>query len=301
MKISSIAWLAAASLIYFVLGRFGMATFALEPGNITLIWLPSAIALVMCIQWGWQAVPFIILSSFLANYSDMFHPPASNLFLHTAINAVADGSTGIVGMYLFKRYLPDGLNRTQDLLPFGLWVCLFPATICSIIISTSLAGGGYITWQGIGSFTSMLILGDSLGILMVYQVCQGWRESDKISLTESYWLSASVLVMLFILVLGFTKLPAMIYFTVPILLVLSFNTRLLGISSITSAAMLCILAAATHNAGPFIADTTSESYLRLMAFVFSSALTTLGIALQNRQIIAAEYNSNTKYRIDCVC
>jgi hypothetical protein len=59
-----IAGLLIASLAYFGLAKFGMAVFSMQPSNITLLWLPFGLALIMCLQWGYRAVPLIVLASF---------------------------------------------------------------------------------------------------------------------------------------------------------------------------------------------------------------------------------------------
>lgn len=288
LKNTKVIWIAAAALGYYFLAHFGMALFALKPSNITLLWLPSGIALVMCIQWGYRAIPFIVLTSFAANFSGMSALSGLGPFLHTAVAAIADGMVGIIAMGLLKHFLPNGLIRTHDLLPFGLWVCLFPTSITSIILSVNLAVGGYISWAEIADFIRMLILADSLGMLLVYPIYQGWRDKRAMNPMEWYWLGGTTLVMAVLLLLGFTLLPGMVFFVVPLLLVLSFNAGLIGVACISSLSMVSIIAATAHNIGPFVVTDPADSNFRLMAFVFSSALTILGIALQNRQLISIE-------------
>ncbi len=144
LKNTKLIWIAATALGYYFLAHFGMTLFALKPSNITLLWLPSGLALVMCIQWGYLAVPFIVLASFAANFSGMSALSGPEAFLHTAVAAIADGLVGIIAMHLLKRFLPHGLTRTHDLLPFGLWICLLPTLITSLMLSVNLAVGGYI-------------------------------------------------------------------------------------------------------------------------------------------------------------
>ncbi len=288
LKNTKLIWIAATALGYYFLAHFGMTLFALKPSNITLLWLPSGLALVMCIQWGYLAVPFIVLASFAANFSGMSALSGPEAFLHTAVAAIADGLVGIIAMHLLKRFLPHGLTRTHDLLPFGLWICLLPTLITSLMLSVNLAVGGYISWAEIGNFIRMLFLADSLGMLLVYQIYQGWRDNRTINRAELNWLAGTTLVMAILLLLGFTLLPGMIFFIIPLLLVLSFNVSLIGVAAISSLAMISIIAATAHNTGPFVVTDPADSNFRLMAFVFSSALTILGIALQNRQLISIE-------------
>jgi len=291
LKHTTVIWIAATALVYYFLAHFGMALFALKPGNITLLWLPSGIALVMCLHWGYRSIPFIVLASFAANFSGMSAFSGTGPFLHTAVAAIADGMVGIIAMHAFKYFLPNGLTRSHDLVLFGLWVCIAPTSITSIVLSINLAVGGYISWAETENFFLMLVLADSLGILLVYQVYQGWHDDGKMSRAELNWLAGTTLVMVVLLTLGFTTLPGAVFFIVPLLLVLSFNVNLFGVATISSVSLMSIIVATAHNAGPFEVTDPADSNFRLMAFVFSSALTILGIALQNRQLTSIERSS----------
>jgi MASE1. len=243
LKYTKVIWIAATALVYYFLAHFGMALFALKPGNITLLWLPSGIALVMCLHWGYRSIPFIVLASFAANFSGMSAFSGPGPFLHTAVAAIADGMVGIIALHAFKYFLPNGLTRSHDLVPFGLWVCIAPTSITSIILSINLAVGGYISWAETENFFLMLVLADSLGILLVYQVYQGWHDDGKMSRAELNWLAGTTLVMAVLLTLGFTTLPGAVFFIVPLLLVLSFNVNLFGVATISSVSLMSIIVA----------------------------------------------------------
>lgn len=293
LKNTTVIGIAAAASIYYLLADFGISLFALKPGNISLLWLPSGIALVMCMQWRYRAVPFIFLASFSANFIGMSALSGPGPLLHTLIAAVADSMVGIIAMYALRYSLPNGLTRTHDLLPFGLWGCMLPTSVTSMILSVNLAVGGYIHWPEVPYFFPMLVLADSLGILLVYQVYQGWRDGWAVSGKAFRWLAGTSILMLALLWLGFTKLPGMIFFMVPLLLILSFNVSLFGVTMISSLSLIAIIAATAHNIGPFALSDSMDANFRLMAFVFSTALTILGIALQNRQLIYSEQSSES--------
>ena len=138
--------LSATAILYYLLARFGMSLFSLEPGNITLLWLPSGLALIMAIEWGFISVPFIILASFLANYPGMAMSSGKYPILFTAINSSADGFAGILAMQLLKKFLPNGLRYTNDLFPFGL-VWFITTLITSSFMSIFMLIGEYIQFR----------------------------------------------------------------------------------------------------------------------------------------------------------
>lgn len=276
------------SLAYFLLAKLGMSVFSLKPSNITLLWLPSGLALVMCLQWGWRAVPGILIASFAANIAGLGGFNQLSAVLHTLISASADASAGIIAAALFRRYLPQGLARTQDLLPFAVAVCLVTTGITSAILAANLVWGGYIPTSEAVSFIRMLVLADSLGILLILPIYQGWKNDRSLSRKNWIWLLACLLFLSAVFVGVLNGLSYTIYFILPVLLMLSFNVGMLPIGLVLAVAMTGITSLTAAHMGPFIVESAHETNLRLMAFLFSSSLTILGVALQNRQLQISE-------------
>lgn len=267
-----------------------MAVFSLKPANITLLWLPSGIALLMCVHWGFRAFPFVVIASYAANLPGMASSPGANPYAHAAASALIDGSAGILAAYFLKRHVPLGLKQVHDLLPFCLWICLGTTTVTSTAISLNLCIGGYIQWSEFTSFSLQLLLADSLGILLVYQLYQGWKEKQDFTQSDVRWIAGTALTTGLFLAAGFSILPGAVFFVVPFLLILSFNVGLLGVSAVTSLTLVAIIAATAHGLGPFAAADQNDTNFRLMAFLFSTALTVLGMALQNRQLVHTEHS-----------
>lgn len=274
---------AAGALLYWGLANIGMSIFALQPDNITLLWLPSGLALVMCLQWGYRAVPWIVLASFFANFPGMASDSLTQQLVHTSVNAIADGLAGVIAMLLFRRLLPGRLSTARDLLPFAAGVCLITTLVSSTLITTNLAVAGYIAWEQVGSYIRMLTLGDSLGILLVYPIYQGWQEFNRLNLLSVQWLTTSALLCSAIMLLAFTWMPGAIFFILPLLLVFSFRLSLLGVALLSAFAMVGTVIGTARGLGPFIAADQLDSQFRLLAYVFSSAFTILGMGVQYRQ------------------
>jgi diguanylate cyclase (GGDEF)-like protein len=281
------AGLLAAALAYYALARFGMAIFALKPSNITLLWLPSGIALAMCLEWGYRAVPYIVLASLAANFDGMAAASSPAHLAHTAVAALTDGLAGALAMHMYRSRLPDGLVRPADLLPFIFYVCLAPTALSSLILAANLASGGYIGWPEAGGLARVLVLADSLGLLLVYPAYQAWRQRSAAPPLRARPLLAAGVAVLALLLAGQSGMPGMEYFIIPVLLMLSFHSSLLGLTAVSALAIVAVMAAAAHHAGPF-AGTGGDVAFRVAAFAFSSALTVLGAALQHGQLEHAE-------------
>ncbi len=274
--------------VYCLLARVGMDMFSLRPSNITLVWLPSGIALVLALTCGWRAFPTVFVASFIANFPGLHVESLAHSIGFTAAMALIDASAGIISAYMFRRFIPDGLRRATDLVPFCLWVVIIPTIATSAGLALMCSLGHYIAWQDAPAFAGLLIFGDGLGFIFIYPIFQGWRDQDGFSRAaiRPLLLGAAVLALLF--GLGFAYLPGLILLVVPVLLVLSFQVGLLEIAIATAVALLVIVTATAHGVGPLIAPTAIDTHFRLMSFIFGTALSVLGIALQNAALARTE-------------
>ncbi len=96
--------------LYFALAQFGFI-FALPTSNISLVWLPSGLAMAAVVLIGYRAAGGILLAAFLANYY-VIADAAAPTSLPTAL-AVGMGNAGesLLAGALFSRFLgPVGLG-----------------------------------------------------------------------------------------------------------------------------------------------------------------------------------------------
>lgn len=276
------------ALAYFLLAKFGMTLFSLTPSNITLLWLPSGIAMVMCLHYGWRAAPWILSASFAANIQGLGGFNDNAALIHTAVSASVDIAAGLISAALFKRYLPDGLSKSKDLVTFVFLVCLCTTAITSTALAVNLNAGGYIQTTQIPEFVRMLILADSLGILLVYPIYQGWQHRGKLCGQTAGTLLSGFVTIAMLLALVILDAPYAIFFILPVLLTLSFKLNLLSLTVINTLSMAGITATTAAGYGPFVSTATTFTDLNLISYLFASALTVLGIALQNHQLSHSE-------------
>lgn len=85
--IRSVTEAAAIAVLYYATARFGFLT-ALPPGNVTVVWPPSAPALAALLTVGYRRVGGVWFGSFLVNLSVLSQEAA----LPVAA-AIATGST----------------------------------------------------------------------------------------------------------------------------------------------------------------------------------------------------------------
>ena len=288
VTLASVIWALLSMALYYLAARTGMELFALKPSNITLLWLASGIGMVMCLRHGLLAVPMIIFVSFCANYPGMLASKQASPLLYTLVSASADGLAGLIAMLMMRLYLREGLNKSTDLLHFGLKVCLLPTIISSLVISLNLAVGGYIRWEEAVDFFRMLVLADSLGILLIYPLYQAWSKGESLQPNEPSRLLLTSLGIAALLLLAFHGHPGFIYFILPVLLLLAFYISFKSLSLILAVSMVAIIAMTGQQLGPFQTANLVEANFMLVCFVSTTTFTILAVALHNQQLLAIE-------------
>lgn len=284
----SLLFLLLSTLAYYVSARFGMSLFTLFPSNISLLWLPSGIGFLMCLHWGWKAVPLIIIAAYYANLPGMDISTVTNPKLHTLVSALADGAESFIAMLLFINYLPKGVINPKSLSKFIWWVCIIPPVITAVIITVNLWVGGYLAAHQLEKFFISLLLANSLGLLMVYQVYNSLKLDPIQFKKPSISLCLSITLVGLIFVLGMWRYPAIIYLILPVLVIMSFELRLLTVASISTLSFIGLISATHFNLGPFVSLTDQATAFELMAFTFACAITVFGLALQQYQMRLAK-------------
>ena len=284
------SWASAVllALLYYLSARLGMQLFALQPSNMTLIWLPFGIGLVLLVRHGWGALPLVLLASLAANYPGLSGPGWQQGLLHALLAACGDSLSAGLAAWLLQRRLPEGLQRARELGAFCFYVCLLPALLGTGLICANLFWGGYLSGRAAMQLWPALLLADSLGVLLVYPLYQAWREQGWPSAEEWRWIVILGLGNLLLILLAFNGLSALLYLILPVLLWLVVKVRLAGLHLVLLLSMLALMAVAARQPGPFRGLESAEAHLMLLGFVITSALVTLCLGLYYRQLQLAD-------------
>ena len=164
---------------YYAAGSLGQIL-AIPPGNVTLVWPPSGIALAVLLLGGDRLWPGIWLGAFLVNVRTLFDldpQPRRLPPLLAAGAAIATGSTvqALVGSRLID-YLAGGrsfLDQARGVFRFAAGAMLM-CLISSTVGATSLALGGFIPWDAHGLVWRTWWLGDLAGVLVFTPLLLAW-------------------------------------------------------------------------------------------------------------------------------
>ncbi|MDT8989928.1 diguanylate cyclase [Curvibacter sp. APW13] len=286
-----------AALLYWACARLGMALFALQPSNITLLWLPSGIGLVMVLHAGWRALPWIAVASFVANFSGMAHAAWQWQVVHTALAALVDMLTPWFAARQMQRHLPRGIQSTSDCLAFVLRVCVLPTVFSSLALAANLVIGGYIALAAAPDFVQMLLLADSLGILLVYPLYESMQRKGAGSALKKRNFAWGMALVLLFLFLAHTGLPQCIYLVIPVLLFMVFQSDTRYVSWALLMVIVVAVSAASLPQGPFGLFPQAARHQMLVAFLFSTTVTVLWGLYSSHELESEQHAARNWERI----
>lgn len=307
------------ALLYVLLARISQC-FAIDPGNVTPIWIPSGVMLALILYKGSNIWPGIFLGAFLGNiwaylsfesiYSVTFALSAAGL------NGLGD-TLGIAGAaYLLKKKLPDRQPVTSLR---NLFWFISIAAVAGPLVSALFGVGGLFVFSFLESPQLLTVfltwfVGGSTGALIYTPVILAWLYPINKDTQCSRPLSIGCIIytltitslsfdlfqinqyVFYTLLMG---LPALFY------LIFSYSQRL------TFSIQFCVVSiavlATAFDMGPFSNSDANTSLIKLQLFssIFSLVIYVLAIfSLEKAQIKASlERRKNELeklYRLDAL-
>ncbi len=284
------ARLLAIAVTYIVTARLGQFV-AIDPGNVTAVWIPSGISVAVLILWGLGVWPGVWLGAFAYNLWFFLHggvlEPAVAMALAVGI---ATGSTlmAIAGSTLVElvRGLEEDLGRPRDALAYTALAGLLATTLSASVGTAMLLLGGLIPASRLGVVWITWWLGDASGVVLVAPLLVllgrlGWPRFPG---TRRWVLAGSALTLAGLLVLTFGPwIPAgaaTILLLLPVTF-LSWTAFRLGRRA-TLLAATCIgttaVWATARGTGPLVGIELNDSLVLLHSFLDTAAFVALLLA-----------------------
>ncbi len=146
-KITGLGYLTLiVAVAYAVTGYIGFAL-AIPPGNVSILWLPSGIAMAAVLMRGYQAIPGILLGAIVINIQSFYNGSLDSLPLTTILAilmiSVGNALPPLIGRHLLRRFgnvlnpFDSGQSILQSSLIFAA-ACTVSASVGTL--SLSLAG-----------------------------------------------------------------------------------------------------------------------------------------------------------------
>lgn len=207
--IRRLADMAALAVLYVITARLGQL-FAIPPGNITPVWIPSGIMLVAVMRRGYWIWPGIFIGAFIGNAWAYVDPHNTDTLLRSLLAGLSNGAGDSLGTALGAWLLVRGtkgrppFDTTSDLLRFALYPVVLGSSISAFFGVTSLASMGFISWDQYAFSFATWWVGDSAGILLIAPAMLiAWEER------RDYRLRPSEIVFIMILAVTFPMLSSL--------------------------------------------------------------------------------------------
>lgn len=123
-------------IAYLVAARLGIEFTSLPPADIAISWLPSGIALIGLILFGYRAIPAIFLGSVIAHLPEL------------GVSAIVHTAQPVIAYALYRRLLPNGVLRDMPtFMTFVVGVSVLPTMLTSWVLIVNMYLGGSIDIQ----------------------------------------------------------------------------------------------------------------------------------------------------------
>ena len=311
------ARLLAIAVTYVVTARLGQFV-AIEPGNVTAVWIPSGISVAALILWGAGYWPGVWLGAFAYNlwfflHGGLIEPPVG---MALAVG-IATGSTAmsIAGSTLVElvRGLEEDLGRPRDALAFVALAGLLATTLSASVGTAVLLLGGLIPTARLGVVWTTWWLGDASGVVLVAPLLVllgrlGWPRFPG---TRRWVLAGSAFTLLLLLILTFGPwVPvgaATILLALPVTFLSWTAFRLGRRATLLAAAVIGTTAvwATARSTGPLVGGELNDSLVLLHSFLDTAAFVGLLLATTVRSIrrterptVAAPFSTGVPVRTD---
>jgi two-component system, NarL family, sensor histidine kinase FusK len=289
MKVQqSILWNLAVFLLYLTAAKLGL-NYTVIGQTVTLLWLPSGIALVAVLIGGYRLWPGIALGAFIANAGTGV--PLITLFVIT----LGDTLEPLFGALLLRRWsnFSVALDKVSDVLLLILFAA-FGSTIVGASYGTlGLIVGEEITFADFGLTWLAWWLGDGMGVLVISPVLLAGFAitlSTHRSFSAMKALEALILVVALTAaghtIFGNTKFSGLDYFPVSLALfpfviwgALRFGT--IGAASVALITSLLAINGTVQGTGPFAGNSSINSLILWCLFADLLSITGLIMAAVN--------------------
>ncbi len=285
---SNVGKLLLVALAYMITAKIGLMV-PYKESIVTLIWLPTGIAVGAIMRWGKQVLPAVFIATFITEFS-------VGLPYHTSIGVAFSNTLApfISALLLQKFQFNHALIKQRDIglmlvaAAFGMLISASGGTLAlyfsHIVTSDQLAKIWFVWW-----------VGDSIGVLLALPlVLNLHRHSLKINVRQTYqiiaWLIVFVLCELLIsaLVPNLSKqFMLSIFLILPALVWASMNFGIVGGSLVVIILSIIGVLIAAHGYGSFYSINDTEGIFSLWMFMVTLVIIMLLISvLQSERTLA---------------
>jgi diguanylate cyclase (GGDEF)-like protein len=290
IKLTHVLLIAGA---YILCARFGQL-FAIEPGNVTPVWIPSGILLALALRFGPQIWPGVFLGAFLGNIWAYFSTESVQHVLTASGSAALNGLGDVLSIVLMAQVIKTFagthliLRNYQSLLYFLAFGVILGPLISALFGSGGLWAFGHINTDVLSNVFLTWWLGDAVGSIIFAPFMLSWltperqfAKSANIILVSATAYSLLLTSLVFDLVNFSANIEHMLFIPSPFLFAILFRYGQRLVFTVQVAVLSIAVIATWRSLGPFASNSTLASLLELQSFAAAFSLAIFTIAIMN--------------------
>jgi integral membrane sensor domain MASE1 len=284
--LSSILIVAA---FYIVAAKLGLLL-ALSVKQITSVWPPSGMALVVLILFGYRMWPGVLLGAFIANL--LTYEPA----LVALGIAVGNTLEALIGAWLLNKItrIHPSLDRVRDIVGVSLLAAVVSTIVAASIGTTSLALGHLLSWSAQPKAWLLWWFGDMSGDIVFASILFVWlSQRPQIGKRRLEFLALAACTMALCSLVFFGPLPLigrqphLAYAVLPLVIWSALRFKQHGVTMVALIMSISAVIATAAAKGPFAGMGTVEQQLvQLLTYIVLitvSGLVLGAVVLQREQ------------------
>lgn len=288
------------AVLYIVGARIGQL-FAIEPGNVTPVWIPSGVMLALALRFGSKVWLGIFLGAFVGNVWAYFSIESLSLSIRAIASGLMNGVGDVISTVIAAQLIIHFANTTRilsNVKSLGLFLAfgVFAGPLASAIFGVSgLYVFGHIEAAQFVSVFETWWLGDSVGVLIFTPLIIAWlypeHDFDRrtlIVLVVTLAYACLVAVILFGLFVVHRYFAYGVYLFIPMLFALLFRYGQRLVFSVQAAVLSIAVVATSMGYGPVQHESEWVALIQLQLFAAVFSLILFTIALFNLEKTRSE-------------
>lgn len=292
------------AVIYIVSGLIGQV-FAIPPGNITPIWLPSGIMFALALHFGARIWLGIFLGAFFGNIWAYFSVQNWSIALSSILAATANGIgdvLAIVGMVIVLRSLIAMTSPFTSLKSFSLFLvlgCFVGGAISAMFGVSGLLLFGFIPKQDYVVSVINWWVGDGVGVLLLAPVVYSFMSKHE-NYSHYFLIGMMVSVPVFAVMTAqffdFISITSFAYKLLALLTPLAFAIMLFSGQRAVYLVQILVVSIAVYatyqGKGPFIEYEQVSPLVALQVFIaiFSMIVFSIAMLIEDKRLMLIELN-----------
>ncbi|MDF2176888.1 diguanylate cyclase [Aliiglaciecola sp. CAU 1673] len=296
---SNLLFCLGIALLYIVTARISQV-FAIEPGNVTPVWIPSGLMLALALKYGPRIWPGVFVGAFLGNIWAYISLDTAIGAASAVASATLNGIGDVIAVVVFAQVIKKqtGSDMPFRTLPnfmlFGLWGVFIGPLTSALFGVTGLTLFGFVqAEQYLFALTNWWV-GDGVGVVLFAPLLLSWL--NKSTLKTKYFsisllFSIAIFSVFTLSVFELIHLPRWMVMACVIMLPVGFALMLQQGQRAVYTAQVVVASIAVFatfkQLGPFIENELLPPLIGLQLFIgaFSSVIFCIAVMLYQRQLM----------------